>query len=505
MYPEIQSSQYATANALPLAQYVNNGIPDISLQGWKDFWTKTRDNLKNGHVILSWEEMFSYDPIVFFSAVKNEYANICIIVYLRRQDRFLESLWNQFIKVDVFLSDSFETFLQGKKMCNRLERLNSIAKIVGESNLIVRAYEKHQFMGIRKDVVSDFLCSLGIDVDLEKCDAVPRTNLSLKGNFIEIKRRMNKYLRKYPSVNKKIEALFLAYISHRNAKTLSLPQEADGILSSKERQKLLQYYAVENEEIAHKYLKHKDGILFYDKKPVPEYNLNVDTLCDDIESTFTSISTVFKQRLWMLKDIFEYKMNEQAQKMFFDEVHNVEELLIKIKNDADTIRSQPLDHRAIEEQCFELIEGYTQDLIHLAEEFDKVYEAVIDYLQTIQRDRKIVLFGIGGYCGYFLERLRTVSNSSNKNARKVSFDVTEQIFVDNNIEKQGQTFRGNKIYHSSEIQNWNDYLIIVTVCEFAHIAQIEQQLHGYGLKKDEDYILGTDLFPAPWISTVERS
>lgn len=97
-YPEMQKGKFNITNGYCLRNCVTEfglGKVNNKCESWKIFWDKTRDELKKNNVIISWEGISTYNIDDFFSAVKNEYDNIKVIVYLRRQDRYIESLYNQ--------------------------------------------------------------------------------------------------------------------------------------------------------------------------------------------------------------------------------------------------------------------------------------------------------------------------------------------------------------------------------------------------------------------------
>nr|MCR5451249.1 hypothetical protein [Lachnospiraceae bacterium] len=76
-------------------------------------------------------------------------ADIKVIVYLRRQEDLVESLWNQKIKGFKKSTDTFDEFLKSD-YCERLpldyeSSLERIEKLTGKENLIVRPYDFNAF------------------------------------------------------------------------------------------------------------------------------------------------------------------------------------------------------------------------------------------------------------------------------------------------------------------------------------------------------------------------
>lgn len=65
-------------------------------------WQMILKHLQSSNVILSDEVIWDYDPSTttaeIIRSVKNRYDNIKIVCYLRRQDLYIESYWNQCIK-----------------------------------------------------------------------------------------------------------------------------------------------------------------------------------------------------------------------------------------------------------------------------------------------------------------------------------------------------------------------------------------------------------------------
>ena len=81
-----------------------------------------------------------------------------LIIYLRRQDSFAESWWNQKIKNRYSYRQSFKAFANKFKHLNYFEILMKFADIVGEENIIVRSFPNPEGIGI----LQDFLAQVGI-------------------------------------------------------------------------------------------------------------------------------------------------------------------------------------------------------------------------------------------------------------------------------------------------------------------------------------------------------
>ena len=454
LYPKIQDLMYPSINASPLQRYINNGVADTRCSGWKDFWNKVRKHLKYSNVILSWEDMFCYNTEEFFSAVKKEYDNIKIIVYIRRQDRYLESIWNQMVKYDPYITIDFNRFQIDFKYKYKLD---SLSKIFGKQNIIVRVYENSQFRGKRKDAISDFFYSLNIDLDFDKC-IIPNknTNSAMFGNIIEIKRRMNYYLEFGNKTCGQLENIFLDYL--KTISNSSNLKNADGMFTPEQRAEFLKKFEEENTYIAKEYLGREDGILFYDSEPIPAYKLEPENLYFEIKNMFEFIFEKFENLA---------KQNNNEKHLSY--ILEAKEFLYQ---GFSNIKKQQLLENDLIEMYFKLVSDCTALLTDSGRKKTKKIKAIMQ----ICGDRNIFAFGTGEYAKYFVQ--------------KTDFKVVK--FIDNDTKKTGQEFYNKKIIHPSYISDWRNCFIIITIKKPEVIESIEKQLQSYGLKKDIDYILATD-------------
>ena len=126
----------------------------------------------NNNVLLSAEEFYEYDTEDLLTRIKERITNVKVIIYLRRQDLYVESRWNQIVKDDRCYRGSFEQYVKDSKEWDEghyLKKLESISKIIGEENIVVRVYEWSQLFG--GNVVEDFFHEMELDECLETiCD-----------------------------------------------------------------------------------------------------------------------------------------------------------------------------------------------------------------------------------------------------------------------------------------------------------------------------------------------
>ncbi len=95
--------------------------------------------------------------------------NVKIIVYLRRQDLFLQSQWVQLLKMGWKLPD-FETWIADKMypwphLLDYKVSLGEWAQIFGPEHIVVRPFESSQ---LDSDIVTDFLRICGVDCSYQQ-------------------------------------------------------------------------------------------------------------------------------------------------------------------------------------------------------------------------------------------------------------------------------------------------------------------------------------------------
>ena len=204
--------------------------------------------------------------------------NIKIVCYLRRQDDYVESLYNQWIKGIntelynvIFNNPSSDggkykidednapnihmaKFINGMLNIDYYNILSEWAEIYGKENITVRTYEKSR---LPKGIEYDFFANvLGLDNNLlSELTLYDEVNVGFKKDIIEYK--MAAQLFDLPSEIYDLNDLpALAHLSQSNKKN---------ILTAKQAKEILEYYKENNEKIAREYLYRDDGILFYDK------------------------------------------------------------------------------------------------------------------------------------------------------------------------------------------------------------------------------------------------
>ena len=121
--------------------------------------------------------------------------NIKIIVYLRRQDDFLLSWYNQIIKHNITSKNTltWEEYFDNYNKYIKLDYffcLKKLERIFGKGNIIARRFDKNFFKN--NSLIHDFLDIFGIEADASfQEDKSPDFNKKISENACEIKRIIN--------------------------------------------------------------------------------------------------------------------------------------------------------------------------------------------------------------------------------------------------------------------------------------------------------------------------
>lgn len=221
--------------------------------------------------------------------VDNRGIDCKVIAYLRRQDLFEQSHWAQ--KVQEYETCTFNEYINGVSR-DRLyyyTRLNDIAKFMGKENIIVRVYEKQQWGGTQKNLISDFFETVGLELTEEFLPPEKSVvNISLSGKYLAFKHYMNRYPERQAIQHKK-DCLYkaLGELAYRNASNTNYSKNV--FLSQEETVAYLDKFKEENELVAREYLGREDGILFRDEVVVDEQKVEytLEDFLDVANEVFT--------------------------------------------------------------------------------------------------------------------------------------------------------------------------------------------------------------------------
>lgn len=205
-----------------------------------------------GPVLLSSENFYLYpEPEKLFKLLSDaglfKNRRPVIIVYLRRQDDAHESWYNQTIKAQGYThtaQESVESFFGLWDYRAELERWESV---FGQQNLLVRPYEKSQFVG--GSLLSDFAKQINLSLDGFVISNA-QVNTGLNRDILEFQRLINALPLDHPERRR----------FHRELIDLTARTAGSGLFDEAPvidlalRQAILERYAECNAQVAERYL-----------------------------------------------------------------------------------------------------------------------------------------------------------------------------------------------------------------------------------------------------------
>lgn len=242
---------------------------------------------------------------------------IKIIVYLRRQDTFLSSRWNQLVKAGS-CTEPWEKHVRGssKRLSHILdyaEKISSIADVFGKDNIIVRRFGRNYFY--QGSVYADFLQCVGLELTDRYQEPEMDVNPAMKGNTFEILRIMNTA----PVLNKYNKAYWWKLVSMCSEESDKRYQYS--MFSTEEAEEFLGQYKEGNDWIAREYIGDGKPLFDYDVDNLPKWDKHNEYMLEDVVRVFTVISYDFHEEIVRLK-----AENEVLKK----EIHNNRPIMPRI-------------------------------------------------------------------------------------------------------------------------------------------------------------------------------
>ena len=248
------------------------------------------------NVILSDESIWyasSYPCKDLFADLKNQADKnnyqVKIIVYLRRQDTFFLSRWNQAVKqntgrASVWTCEEYikKTLKKDGKILNYAQKLDQIADIFGTENLIVRRFEATSW--VDGSIIHDFMQAIGLPVTEAFMELEEEANLRLGKNETEIKRIVNAV----PNLSRQE----VAYLGQA-LKTLSTDgkrEKPTGMLSVEALEEFLAPYGAGNAYVAEAYLGDGKPLFTQKIKDFPKWEADNPQMLPDVIAFFSSVT-----------------------------------------------------------------------------------------------------------------------------------------------------------------------------------------------------------------------
>ncbi|MDZ8136260.1 MAG: hypothetical protein RM049_13290 [Nostoc sp. DedQUE04] len=251
----------------------------LSISIWEELKTEI-DFINPKNVIISAEAFTSFEifyqpeTLAKIKDLLKEYE-IKVVIYLRKQDDFLESSYCYMVKLGACSVGIKELFNEYQYIFNYYQILENWADIFGYDNMIVRLFAKSN---TKNHIFADFLGVINQFNNKSdyKVDYGAKINVSPSGKTIKMLLLIN-------NLNERVLARFIklddSYWSNyqnfmsflSDNKTICklvsmLPNVLidDLLLLPKEKEDIMRQFQELNSQIAYKYLGQKDGVLFGD-------------------------------------------------------------------------------------------------------------------------------------------------------------------------------------------------------------------------------------------------
>ena len=246
-------------------------------------------------VVLSnerlWMDLYLKDAKLVRGLVKDreKYGyQIKMIVYLRRQDSFIESFWSETVKELPDRTDTLQEYIDEFEFLDYNTILSTYAELIGEENMIVRRFS--DAVKVEGGILVDFMQQLGLELTDEYVINNPVLNPGIYGNVTEIKRIINSTdgLRR-DDMRVFINALPMAAATSKKIHPC-------GELSVEERTDLMKPLEEGNEELAQRFIGDGKPLFSDDYSGLPKREDNNEEFVYDIIRSSAAIDAVLFRR-----------------------------------------------------------------------------------------------------------------------------------------------------------------------------------------------------------------
>lgn len=332
LYPEFDNNENLLEKNLDYT--AGNGQLIISSIENKDYiklFNFIDENIENKNIIFSSENLLFYfakDSNLLQKLI--EKYDVIIVLYIRKQDEFYNSLVNQWTKAKELLNNDC--------MASVHENYFLINKIINSVNgkIIFRAYEKEQLKN--ENVVEDFLYAIGIDIDnsdvknifnFDKTNSDNKIirNESLTSLGFFIKREYNKFVSEKGlnsnTINKVKKLEFVKKVIEYTKSDRVKESDVVNIkkfyaISKEERLGAMSVYSAYNSMIALRFFNRENGILFFEE--IEKNEENPDIYFDSLNYDYNVLLDFCK---FIDNDFMEENVSINQQKSIIEIVHLV--------------------------------------------------------------------------------------------------------------------------------------------------------------------------------------
>ena len=207
------------------------------------------------------------DAILQTHNLLKSFDEIKVVCYVRRQDLWFESIYNERVKQYKHGGMSFKEFLNGIQERHFAKQLDLWAEIFGQQNIIVRPYEKGQLCN--GNVVDDFAKILG-HLPIGVLSSAPKNQSTVNPRLSRDTLEFNQiiYQLDLDPIERKFWQQALWRVSDEMLLNHREPASWQRLIEFNERKRLLDKYTDTNRYVAKKYLGRFEDTLFYEKLDV---------------------------------------------------------------------------------------------------------------------------------------------------------------------------------------------------------------------------------------------
>ena len=257
---------------------------------------------------------------------QNNYQ-VKIIVYLRRQDQFMMSRYNQILKTDTGGGTQrfYEYFkdMNGKYKCvmNYRQRLDYMAKFFPKENIVVKRFDRSYFYN--GDLNADFLHILGVEIDDTFAELPKDENLGISVQSGELKRVLNRLGTMTFAENQKLLQML-------NECEELLPKREVSIMTTEHIEKFMKKFIDDNESIAVDYIGDGKPMFDYNYKKKPVWSYEDKNYHEEVILFFAkAIDSVYKENKKLKKE--NERLNNNIEKIN-KQIENINQKLNKEKS-----------------------------------------------------------------------------------------------------------------------------------------------------------------------------
>lgn len=182
-----------------------------------------------------------------------------IVVYLRRQDQYLQSIYNEDVKNHPFMrTDTFEEFVKNHRLMDIVfydRFLERWAGAFGKENITVGLYDKSR---LQQGLIADFAARAGITISEQMIGQGRAVNTSLPDHLIEIKRVLN-HIPFSAEQNAELVGILENHLSGHRMRQQVFSEH--GLISRAEQRDLMEQFREANRAVARDYVG-EDSCLF---------------------------------------------------------------------------------------------------------------------------------------------------------------------------------------------------------------------------------------------------